>query len=106
MNDDKNDDKIDLNDLANRHHLSIVPREEPDQRESRIRIEEADAAHRRRKDLLFSISALVIIGGALCLCAWGIVREGSTASDKVWAVPLLTGIVTGFVGFVTGRATK
>lgn len=101
-----NDDKIDLNDLANRHQLSIVPREEPVQRESRIRIEEADAAHRRRKDLLLSGSALVVIGVALCLCVWAVVREGSTASDREWAVPLLTAIVTGLVGYVTGRATK
>ncbi|HEX8129393.1 MAG TPA: hypothetical protein VF527_09850 [Pyrinomonadaceae bacterium] len=101
-----NDDKIDLSDLANRHQLSIVPREEPDQRDSRIRIEEADAAHRRRKDLLLSSSALVVIGVALCLCVWAIVREGSAASDREWAVPLLTAIVTGLIGYVTGRATK
>jgi hypothetical protein len=101
-----NDDKIDLNDLANRHQLSIVPREEPDERDSRIRIEEADAAHRRRKDLLFSISALVVIGVALCLCVWVIVGEGSTAASKERAWPFLTAIVTGLVGYVTGRATK
>ena len=101
-----NDDKIDLNDLANRHQLSIVPREEPDQRDSRIRIEEADASHRRRKDLLLSSSALVVIGVALCLCVWAVVREDSTASDREWAVPLLTAIVTGLIGYVTGRATK
>lgn len=101
-----NDDQIDLNDLANRHQLSIVPREEPDQRDSRIRIEEAEAAHRRRKDLLLSSSALVVIGVALCLCVWAVVREGSNASDKEWAVPLLTAIVTGLIGYVTGRATK
>jgi hypothetical protein len=83
------DDKIDLNDLANRHQLSIVPREERDEREARIRVEEADATHRRRKDLLLSVSALVVIGAGLCLCVWAIVREGSSASDKEWAVPLL-----------------
>ena len=101
-----NDDKIDLNDLANRHQLSIVPREDPDQRDSRIRTEEASAAHGRRKDLLFSISALVVIGVVLCLCVWAIVREGLTSSDKEWAVPLLTAIVTGLLGYVVGRGTK
>jgi hypothetical protein len=101
-----NDDKIDLNDLANRHQLSIVPREEPVERDSRIRIEEADAAHRRRKDLLLSSSALIVIGVALCLCVWAVVREGTNASDREWAVPLLTAIVTGLIGYVTGRATK
>jgi len=101
-----NDDRIDLNDLASRHQLSIVPREDPDQRDSRIRLEEANAAHGRRKDLLLLSSALAVIGVALCLCVWAIVREGSTTADKEWAVPLLTAIVTGLVGYVTGRATK
>ena len=101
-----NDDKIDLNDLANRHQLSIVPREDPEQRESRIRLEEASAAHGRRKDLLFSVSALVVIGVALCLCVWAIVGEGSASSDKERAWPLLTAIVTGLIGYVVGRATK
>ncbi len=101
-----NDDKIDLNDLASRHQLSIIPREDPEQRESRIRITEADASHGRRKDLLLLISALVVIGAALCLCVWAIVREGSTAADREWAVPLLTAIVTGLLGYVVGRGTK
>jgi hypothetical protein len=101
-----NDDKIDLNDLANRHQLSIVPREEPVQRDSRIRIEEADAAHQRRKDLLLTSSALIVISVALCLCVWVIVSEASTAASKERAWPFLTAIVTGLIGYVTGRATK
>jgi hypothetical protein len=100
------DDKFDLDNLPNKYQLSLVSREDPDERDSRIRIDEADAAHRRRKDLLLSASALVVIGVALCLCVWAVVREGSAASDREWAVPLLTAIVTGLVGYVTGRATK
>lgn len=99
-----NDDKIDLNDLANRHQLSIVPREEPDQRDSRIRLEEASAAHGRRKDWLLLISALAVIGVALCLCVWSIVTKGSATADKEWAI--LTAIVTGLLGYVVGRGTK
>jgi hypothetical protein len=101
-----NNDKIDVNDLTDRSDLIIFPREDPEQRDSRIRIEEADAAHRRRKDLLLSSSALVVIGVALCLCVWAVVRQDSSASDREWAVPLLTAIVTGLIGYVTGRATK
>ncbi|MGI9108155.1 MAG: hypothetical protein ACR2G4_18155 [Pyrinomonadaceae bacterium] len=77
-----NDDRIDLNDLANRHQLSIVPREDPDQRDSRIRLEEANAAHQRRKDLLLLSSALVVIGVTLCPCVWAIVREGSNCGGQ------------------------
>ena len=100
--------KIDLNDLANKpdHQLSIVPREEPTERESRLEIERANAAHKRRIDFALHIAAFVVVGVALSLCVWAIVREGSTAEDKRWATTLLTAIVTGFVGYVTGRSTK
>ena len=49
---------------------------------------------------------LIVIGAALCLCVWAIVREDSTTEDKKWAVPLLTAIVTGLLGYVVGRGTK
>jgi hypothetical protein len=100
--------KIDLNDLANKpdHQLSIVPREEPTEREARLEIERATAAHKRRIDFALHIAAFVVVGVALSLCVWAIVRDGSTAEDKRWATTLLTAIVTGFVGYVTGRSTK
>jgi hypothetical protein len=83
-----------------------VPCEEPAEREARLEIEKANAAHKRRIDLALHIAAFVVVGVALCLCVWAIVREGSTAEDKRWATTLLTAIVIGFVGYVTGRSTK
>src|SRR5918911_239980 len=102
------DGKIDVNDLANRpdHQLSIVPREEPAERDARLEIEMADAAHKRRIDFALHVAAFVAVGIALVLCVWAIVRESSTAEDKKWATTLLTAIVTGFVGYVTGRSTR
>ncbi len=103
-----NSDKIDLNALANRpdHQLSIVPREDPEERATRLSIKEADAAYHRHKDLTLHIIAFVVIGVALGLCVWAIVKEDSTAEDRQWAVPLLTAIVTGLVGYITGKSTK
>jgi heme A synthase len=98
--------KIDLNDLANKHQLSIVPREGPAERDARLEIEKAEAAHRRRIDFALHIAAFVVVSVALCLCVWAIVRANSTAEDKRWATTLLTAIVTGFVGYVTGKSTK
>jgi heme A synthase len=100
--------KIDLNDLANKpdHQLSIVPREDPSERDARLEIETANAAHKRQIDFALHIAAFVVVSVTLCLCVWAIVREGSTAEDKRWATTLLTAIVTGFVGYVTGRSTK
>jgi hypothetical protein len=100
--------KIDLNDLANKpdHQLSIVPREEPLEREARLEIEKATFVHKRRIDLALHIAAFIAVGVALSLCVWAIVRGESPVEDKRWATTLLTAIVTGFVGYVTGRSTK
>lgn len=101
-------DKIDLNQVVNRldHQLSIVPCEAPEERASRLRIEEANAAHTRHKDLALHGIAFVVISVALGLSVWAIIREGSTAEDTRWAVPMLTAIVTGFIGYVTGKSAK
>ena len=103
-----NGGQIDLNDLANRpdHQLSIVPREEPTEREARLEIEKADAVHKRRIDFALHLAAFVVVGVALCLCVWAIIRADATADERKWATTLLTAIVTGFVGYVTGRSTK
>jgi VIT1/CCC1 family predicted Fe2+/Mn2+ transporter len=103
-----NSDKIDLNEIASRpdHQLSIVPREDPDERAARLRIEEAEAAHKRRKDTALHGLSFIVIGVALWLCVRAIIKDGATAEDARWAVPLLTAIVTGLVGYITGRASK
>ncbi|HEY0080809.1 MAG TPA: hypothetical protein VGB73_19560 [Pyrinomonadaceae bacterium] len=101
-------DKINLNDLANRHdhQLTITPREDPAERDARLRIEEANAAHQRRKELALHVATLVVVGLALGVCFFILLREGSVAGDKEWARQLLTAIVTGFVGYVVGKSTK
>jgi hypothetical protein len=102
------DGKLDLNDLANRkdHQLSIVPREEPAERTARLEIEKANAAHKRRIEFALHIAAFVVVAVGLSLCVWAIVKEGSNTEERRWATTLLTAIVTGFVGYVTGRSTK
>ncbi|MBD0373827.1 MAG: hypothetical protein ICV60_23645 [Pyrinomonadaceae bacterium] len=102
------DGKLDLNDLANRpdHQLSIVPREDPSERAVRHDIEKADAAHRRQINLLLHLVAFVVIGVALGLCVWTILRPYTTADDKKWATTLMTGVVLGLLGYITGRASK
>ncbi|MGI8655512.1 MAG: hypothetical protein ACR2LC_09860 [Pyrinomonadaceae bacterium] len=100
--------KIDLNELADRldHQLSIVPREEPAERQARLEIEKADAAHKRRIDLALHITTLAVIAATFGVCVYIILaRTFSSDMDKL-AAALLTSIVTGLVGYVTGRASK
>lgn len=100
--------KIDLNDLANRsdHQLSIVPREDPETAAVHRDIEKADAAHRRQISLLLHIAALAVIVVAVSLCVWMVINAGNGSEDRRWAITLLTSIVTGLIGYVTGRASK
>lgn len=69
-------------------------------------MEKANAVHKRRIDFALHIATFVVVGTALCLCVWAIVQSNSSVEDKRWASTLLTAIVTGFVGYVTGRSTK
>lgn len=100
--------KIDLNDLANRpdHQLSIVPREEPTERNARLEIEKADAAHKRRIDLALHITTLVVIAATFGVCAYIVIARTFSSDMDKWATALLTSIVTGLVGYVTGRSAK
>ncbi len=103
-----NENKIDLNDLANRpeYKLTIASREEPIERDVRLNIERAEAEHRLWKDRTLHVAAQAGIGLAFALCIWIILKEGSASEGSKWAVPLLTAIVTGLVGYVTGKAAK
>lgn len=83
-----------------------MPREDPAERDARLRIEEANAAHQRRKELALHVATLVVVGLALGVCFFVMASDGSTADDKKWAQLLLTAIVTGFIGYVTGKSTK
>lgn len=100
--------KIDLNDLANRsdHQLSIIPREDPETVAARREIEKADSAHRRQISLLLHVAALAVIGVVVILCVWMITHTGAESEDRKLAITLLTSVVTGLIGYVTGRASK
>lgn len=100
--------KLDLNDLANRENvkITITTIEEAAERESRLKISEADAVHQRRKELILYSLTSGVIAVTVLLCAWIILRKGISTEDGKLALALLTAIVTGLVGYVTGQAAK
>lgn len=77
-----------------------------DEVESLLRLEEAEAAHRRRKESLLLNSVLAVLCITIFLCIWVIVKGGTAESNREWAVPLLTAIATGLAGYATGRTTR
>lgn len=97
--------------------ISVATAENSLERESRLRIEEANAAHQlrleeanaahqRRKEILLHSVTVGVISLVVLLCAWTILRKGFATEDGKLALALLTSIVTGLVGYATGRASK
>ncbi len=102
------ENKIDLNDLAQSQNLklSLATVEDSTERESRLRIAEADALHLRGKELLIYRLTATIIIGVVVLCFWIILSKGLSNDEGKLALALLTSIVTGLVGYVTGKSSK
>ncbi|HEX8073145.1 MAG TPA: hypothetical protein VF546_24570 [Pyrinomonadaceae bacterium] len=100
--------RLDLNELAGKQNLNltIAPREDPAEMQSRLRREEADAAHQRRKDLTLFVTTFVVIVAAFGICAYIVLGGRASAEADKWATATLTSIVSGLVGYVTGKAVK
>jgi hypothetical protein len=87
---------LDLNTLARvgRYELSVKSLEDPE-----------DARHRRRKDLLLLSVALLGLCAIGFFCVWVLMSPSASADDKKWAQSVLTAIVAGLIGYLTGRGT-
>lgn len=87
---------LDLNTLAQagRYELSVKSPEDPD-----------DARHRRRKDLLLLSMALLGMCAIGFFCLWVLMSPTASVDDKKWAQSVLTAIVAGLIGYLTGKGT-
>jgi hypothetical protein len=85
--------------------FSVKTREDPDERQARLRREEADAEHQRRKELLILRAVLITLGVTALVCIGVIVIPGSPPENAKWATTLLT-IVSAGVGYMTGKSSK
>ena len=87
------------------------------ERESRLRIEAADAEHARAQEvrksqfeewrdrlILKSGRAILSVVGVYCLTLNAL--PGQTTERRAWATSTLTGIVGGLVGYIVGTAKK
>lgn len=92
----KDQASLDLNALAQAGHyeLSVKSPEDPD-----------DARHRRRKDLLLLSVALLGLCAIGFFCLWVLMSPTASTDDKKWAQSVLTAIVAGLIGYLTGKGT-
>jgi len=100
--------QLDLNEIANKQQLTlnIAPYEQPAEMGARLRREQDDAKHARRIELTLYSACLGVIGTTFFICAYIVLFRDTNSETSKWATALLTSIVTGLVGYATGRAKK
>ncbi len=80
--------------------------EAPAELQSRLKQEQADAAHQRwRGTTLFGVT-LIGAGVIVCVCASLMIDAQSSRDDKKWATSILASIVPVGVGYLSGKASK
>jgi len=112
----RSSERLNLNEIADRQGLEVQIKtlEPPDERDSRLRREEADARLQRWQNFLtFLVKELLVRLVALtALFAIGIygvsvlIQTSSTATEKEFARSIVTPIVTGLIGFLLGKAER
>jgi hypothetical protein len=81
---------------------SSKPREQPEERRSRLAREEAEAWHKRCRDsVLFAVS-MFVVASIFGLCCWAFTSASTSPEDKKWA----TGVIGLIAGGLVGRLTK
>lgn len=78
----------------------------PAERASRLRREEADAAHRRSKEIIVLRAVLIATAVVTIVCIGVVVVPGSPPVNARWATTLLTAIVSGGLGYVLRSGDK
>lgn len=85
--------RVNVDSLADRLDLNLQTRETPE-----------DAQHRRWKDRILFVVAVLLVT-ATFVAALGAVFLG-TPEQREAAIPILTLIVGGFVGYLTGKNAR
>lgn len=100
--------QLDLNELADRQELklTIASREDPAERDSRLRIEEARSLHERRKEISLYGATIGIVAATFGISAYIILASSYDGEIDKWATATLTSIVTGLVGYTFGKQSK
>lgn len=85
------------------HLKSAEPREEL---RSRLRQKEADAEYQRHKEKVILWAVVIIVSLVTLLCLGLVLLSGIQPETTKWATTLLTTVVAGGVGYMTGKGSK
>jgi hypothetical protein len=98
--------ELKLEDLVKGGHVEARSPEPPQVLESRLRREDADAAHDRYKDKLIAWAVVVVVAVVSAFALVMIALRGTSIETEKWATTILTTVVAGGVGYMTGRGSK
>lgn len=81
--------------------------ETPEERASRLRQDEWKTKVKLGKEIAVSLAALVV-GGIVIFACLNIIlwNPNASADDKKWATALIASIASGFIGYLTGKASQ
>jgi uncharacterized membrane protein len=104
--------QLDLDELSQRYRLSIEPQEDPLERAHRHRKEWLATMIRQGLHVLLALFALGLVGLMVWYClgvftayvAISGATPAVTAEAQKWAMVILSAIVSGLIGFLTGKA--
>jgi hypothetical protein len=96
----KVDDQLSGKALTVSGDLHCGPPETPAERTSRLRREEADAAHRWSKEIMILRAVVMATGVVMVVCIGVVIVPGSPPENAKWATTLLTAIISGGLGYL------
>ena len=96
----KVDDQLTGKALTVSGDLHCGPPETTAERSSRLRREEADAAHRRSKEIIVLWAGVIATVVVMAVCIVVVFVPSSPPENARWATTLLTAIVSGVLGYL------
>ncbi len=98
--------KADLADLAKSSKYSFSSLDSPQEIDARIRREDDEARHQRKKELMILWAIVVVVGLVSFVCVVIMFLNYSSADSVKLATTLLTTIIAGGVGYMTGKGSR
>lgn len=86
--------------------IELKPAESPEERSSRLRREEAEAAMKLWKEqclFIIGVGIALAIGG---FCLWATLDQSFSIEQQKWGMATITSMITGIIAYLCGKASK
>jgi hypothetical protein len=87
-------------------NFTIQTRDSAEEIKARIQREQDEANHQRYKDKVILWAVIIVVGGASLASLACLFLPGTSPETLKWATTLLTTVVAGGLGYMTGKGSK